>query len=85
LGVRLNESIDMHIAILIATIALSLLGLGTYLRYKAVSAAAKEVGGDYTTCMKHVASTPSLHRKNQAGMALHMLAVAVVAAWIFLR
>ena len=74
----------MNSKLLIATIALSLLGWGTYLRYKAVSVATKEVGGDYTTCMKHVAATPSLHRRYQAGMALHMLAIAVVAAWIFL-
>jgi len=75
----------MQIAILIATIAFSLLGWGTFLRYKAVSAAASEVGREYTTCMKHVASTPSLNRKNQAGLALQALAVLLVAAWIFFR
>ena len=75
----------MQIAILIAATAFSLLGWGTYLRYKAVSAAANEVGREYTTCMKHVSATPNLNRKNQAGLALQALAVVLVAAWIFLR
>ena len=71
--------------LLVAVFAISLLGWGTYLRHKAISAAAAEVGTDHTTYMKHVHATPSLNRMYQTGLALHLLAVLIVVTWVLLH
>lgn len=70
-------------ALLITAFALALLGWGTYLRHKAISAAAAEVGKDHTTYMKHVHATPHLNKTYQTGLALHLLAVLIVVVWVF--
>jgi len=70
-------------ALLITAFALALLGCGTYLRHKAISAAAAEVGKDHTTYMKHVHATPHLNKTYQTGLALHFLAVLIVVVWVF--
>ncbi|TDP82291.1 hypothetical protein EV672_106254 [Aquabacterium commune] len=75
----------MLLTLLIASFAISLLGWGTYLRHKAMSLAAAEVGKDHTTYMKNVHATPRLNRTYQTGLALHLLAVLIVVMWILLR
>lgn len=72
-------------ALLITAFALALLGWGTYLRHKAISAAAAEVGKDHTTYMKHVHATPHLNKTHQTGLALHLLAVLIVVMWVLLH